>query len=105
MIDFSKPVQKKDGAPAKVLARHGDYVWIDDGNGPATYRASEAEKILINVPEPVVLWHNVYTDGRKCYRHETREAADASASLERIALLKTTYSPGHATVEIVEERK
>ncbi|MFA5952951.1 MAG: hypothetical protein WC807_22070 [Hyphomicrobium sp.] len=105
MIDFSKPVQtKKGGGKVTVLARYGDWLWLEDGAGPSTWSLETAEATLINVPEPVVSWHNVYRSGI-AYGYGTHKEADKTADNCRLALLKLTYSPGHATVEIVEERK
>jgi hypothetical protein len=119
MIDFSKPVQTRDGKPVEIISTKAGFTknlivgYVGTETKTRSFTATGRywredlaphDFDLINVPEPVVSWHNVYRGG-VAYGHETHKEADKNADNCRIALLKLTYYPGHATVEIVEERK
>lgn len=80
MIDFSKPVETKDGRKVRVLTstmKNPEYpvvVIITDAEGneySETYAASgalynhrdDAEDDLVNVPEKRTLWLDIFDDG------------------------------------------
>jgi hypothetical protein len=116
MIDFTKPVQTRDGRPVEIITTKGRGHWpvlgyIGDDADVRTWTMDGIFAVtgahpnnLINVPEAVVGWVNVYErlqtmgDG-----WITKEAAD-SCAINRTALLKLTYIKGNATVEIIEEK-
>lgn len=116
MIDFSKPVQTRDGRPVEIITTKGRgtypvlgyagdsailFTWTTDGKLLAA-NMEEVAVNLVNVPEPVVGWVNVYAG--EGFFHASRDQADRSFRLSRRALLKLTYTKGNATVEIIEEK-
>ena len=119
MIDFTKPVQTRDGRPVEIITTKGRgtypvlgyagdsailFTWTEGGK-LLTAHVEAAATDLINVPEPVVGWLNVYpNDNGAAVQHTTYDTAQDRASPGRIALLKFTYIKGNATVEIIEEK-
>lgn len=102
-IDFSKPVQTRDGRKARVICTdkkdsrsvialiEGDdggtesvYVYYTDGRGSL---ALEYTFDLINVPEKIVGYVNIYPNRYNQY-HKDKGTADACASKARIACIK-----------------
>lgn len=106
MIDFTKPVQTRDGDSVEIIKTDGRHpfqivgylkgynwpvAWSVDGSYRGDGRTSR--KDLINVPEPVELWVNVYPQEENrampCSRsHNSRLGADEFAGNSRIALLR-----------------
>ena len=66
MTDFSKPIQTKDGLPAKVIADYGNWLWINccwlGTERPWTFSISEANENFINVPEPKTIFLREYAN-------------------------------------------
>lgn len=99
-LDLTKPVQTRDGRAVRILCtdRKGKYPiiglmpdrddgscemlisWSGDGHygGAANYKALD----LVNVPQVIEGWVNVYPDAISIL-HPTRAEADRNASLPR----------------------
>lgn len=109
-IDWTKPVQTKKGVPVTVLtteARHsvykvmayvGEEDWISSFmvDGRYTYAQDGHPKDLENIPEPkkeYVMYINVYPDG-KTFVHESREKADETSNVKRIACKRLVIIEG-----------
>jgi hypothetical protein len=119
MIDFTKPVQTRDGRPVEIITTKGrshqpvlgyieDNVLADYWSAGGEYigAGTVSEVDLINVPEPVVWWVNVYPE--RCgavVQHASLAPAQKFARGDRLALLKLAYTKGNATVEIIEEKE
>lgn len=113
-VDYTKPVRwVDDKSAAEVLKVNADgSAWVIERNGCRAFLYHRngtwaGVAAIENIPEPIVCWVVVWKDGATfSVGHESwcREklAFPGSASL---ALLKLTYTPGHASVEIIEERK
>lgn len=108
-IDLTKPLQTRDGQPFTLLFTNGRGLlpvggYVDDDKHITSYTAdgrfrtdkSESPCDLINVPEPVVGWLNLYAHDQIAYGsvNESRALADITAAPGRLALLKITYTPG-----------
>lgn len=108
-IDWTKPLQTRDGQPFTLLFRNGrglfpvgGYVGNDKHISPYTEEGrsyvdrSESPLDLINVPEAVVGWLNLYAHDQIAYGGitESRACADRASHPNRLALLKITYTPG-----------
>ena len=107
-IDFTKPVQTKNGRKVRVLCtdRDGPYPvigWFDDGKFIKSYTSEgrhiigeESPLDLMNVPEEVTVdtWLNFY-DTHPGYR--TKEEAVRASGRDRRATLhiKRTVPVGH----------
>ena len=107
MIDFTKPIQTKAGAPARVIAQDGDWIWVVVGedNPGVIYGFCSAEKTFVNVPETKAWWVNVYQHGFGD-AFTRQEGADFSANPSRQALWKITYTKGQQpTIEVVWEKE
>ena len=68
--------------------------WCKDGR---RYADSQFDKVndLINVPERIERWVNVYGEGAIVQLHETKEMADKYASKQgRIACIKISFTVG-----------
>ena len=115
MVDWSKPIQRRDGAPAELMGvvrsgnraryfvkfclgtNHEDWeICLEDG---IVYSPENGAHNIINVPEPErVLYINIYeskSNGSICtYGYHSRKDADEKASPNRIACVRLTYHPG-----------
>jgi hypothetical protein len=108
-FDPTKPVQTRDGRKARIICTDlndcdGEKIvaLISYGDGheePSTfypdgkyYRSRECTDDLINVPEMISYWMNVYPSGLPGYL--TREAADAVAKCGRTAVVEIRMSDG-----------
>lgn len=118
-IDFTKPVQTRDGKPARILCtdritRELPVVALIllEGNEQicsfhpdGRYRSdSDSDFDLINVPPKVVSegYSNVYRDGSTGKLHITKDAAQSQALSDAIGLIKiTTYDDGTFDIEKV----
>lgn len=49
---------------------------------------------LVNIPEKIKLWVNVYNDGIPCGVHHSRVKADSSAGSGRIACVEIEVTEG-----------
>jgi len=113
-LDKTKPVQLRDGRQVRnvcwdflfadgttriaaiVRDKSCDYQVQWDNNG-RYYHFSDtmSETDLINVPERIQGWINVYGEGAIVQFHETKEMADKYASKQgRIACIKINYTVG-----------
>lgn len=114
-LDLSKPVQTRDGRPVEIKFTDGrgtrpiagyigsSYVltsWRPDG-------ASSYDGIssidLVNVPETVSTWRNIYPGGKLGRCCTSRSQADEKAGDCRVAVLRIdlTGDRGYATVEAI----
>ena len=99
MIDFTKPVQTRDGRPVEIVMTNlrglfavAGYIgtnidlsrWTCDGK--YYLEQGESSLDLINVPEPVELWVNLNPRIAGGV-YGTRLIADSSARSDRLALL------------------
>ena len=108
-IDFSKPVQTRDGQKFEMLWIHGrgtypivGYVGEDDH--PSTFTAEgywtsskyPGDKDLINVPETRVVWVNAYPDGSDYQgaAEPSKKVADTCAGNDREARIRVEYTVG-----------
>lgn len=116
MIDFTKPVRwVDDKRPAEVLkANANGSAWVIEGNGNRAFlydRSGTWEGIAVveNIPEPGeprVTWVWQFADGSADpFRSESKAREYQAHTPFKPVLLKLTYVPGHASVEIIEERK
>lgn len=102
-FDPTKPVQTRDGRPARILATdlkssHGAIVAIVNTEGEERaihfhasghyFTETESAIDLVNVPEKrtIEFWLNVYPD-ILAHRHDSKKAADLCASKHRIACI------------------
>ena len=111
-FDPTKPVQLRDGRPARVYATdaegdypiHGAYqgydgtwivgAWCTNGLCALEQIMDRNERFdLVNVPEKIVQYLNVYpsNDG---YAYPTREQADRAATKGRIACPRVEFGTG-----------
>jgi hypothetical protein len=109
MIDFTKPVQTRDGRKVRILCTdrkdnrpivglvpgNGDeqiYSWHACGN----YVSNEHCLDLINVPEKLVAYVNMYPrNGMFSVEvSPTKPHADSVATSERIACIRVEYEVG-----------
>lgn len=111
MIDFTKPVQTRDGLKAVIISTNDtpfhtqrvvaavnrpEYGWVVERfyeNGRWT-RGGESKMDLQNVPETGTCWLNIYQDARHGSAWSSREAADRAATKARIACVEVTYTVG-----------
>lgn len=110
MIDFTKPVQTKDGREVVIHTTKGvstqypivgeyrtwDGRWLREAwTSSGTYGMSGKETImdLINVPEKRVMYVNVY-DPAIWGCHNSREDADQKALEGRLACVRVEYTEG-----------
>lgn len=113
MIDYSKPIRFKDGTPAQVIALDAGAAWVTWGSEQTAYLFNAdgyrargfPPGVLENVSELVVSWHTAYKHGIYRWVGEEEARSDFLSNERARALLKVTYEPGNASVEIVEERK
>lgn len=107
-FDPTKPVRTRDGTPARIIATDakGEYPIIalvgDDEEDPFTFTAEgrywtgneESGQDLVNAPETVERFYNVYLDGQM-WPHDDRASADgAIGASSRIALVRMTFEDG-----------
>jgi hypothetical protein len=117
MIDWTKPVRwmDKDNTPGKVLmAFPNGEAWVTSTDERFAYKFDAngfcyGVTPIENIPEPVeprVTWVWQFGDGSaEVFRSESKARGYIVIDGFRAALLKLTYTPGHASVEIIEERK
>lgn len=107
MIDIKKQYRTRDGREVRIYATDGkgpasvvhgaikyadgwvQHTWFADG----MYHYTQSCRDLIEVKPRIKreVWVNVYDDGPLCSQpYETREKADAWASLRRIACVRLT---------------
>lgn len=112
MIDWTKPIQTRDGYPVRILCidartdrpvvglvifnaniKEDVYTWFTNGS----YSVSKHSRDLINVPVKHEGWLNIYpTNGIEGYFYKTKEEADNAASIimKRIACIKIEFTEG-----------
>lgn len=116
-IDWSKPVQTRDGRPVEIITAkaRGQYsmlgyigdrpaLWAWDRDGRWSAHSSPDVNDLINVPEERELWLNVYEDGEG-YAHVTRTLAEngerirVDKTIPRIACVHVKYRVGEGLTD------
>lgn len=109
MIDWTKPVQTRDGRKARVICtdmrggvgqltvvvliehQDGEYVVTTRANG--WFWAGGMACEIVNVPERTELWTNMYENGTaRCYL--SRSIADRVAGDDRIGVIRITLEDG-----------
>lgn len=111
-IDWNKPLQTNEGEQARLLGvLNGDtYIVAVTDNETDYEHAYEYNKLgeclyeddegrfdifnLVNTPQKLTRWLNIYPDGRYVHFHETRQEADESANNKRIACIKVEFEEG-----------
>lgn len=118
-IDFNKPVQTRDGRKVRVLCTDakGDepiialVLYINGVEGLHRFGADggyfagsdQADELdLVNVPESVVRWGNVYLDGVGVLL-DSRRGADGIPHQGRLAVLRITYEDGKPVSVALED--
>jgi len=120
-LDLNEPVQTKNGKPVRIVCtdfkngttpvlgimydaiedREQIYMYSSDGRFYANTEGSPYD--LVNVPKPVVSYHNVYDTGMSPGYRSHDKAEEYSNALCR-ATIKITYTRGKgATAEVVKE--
>ena len=102
-IDWTKPVQTRDGRKVRVLCTDGPkrspvigivdgntYPSIWDGKGKNASSATD----LINVPEKRVVWVNMYPGDHGSYGYDEKAIADDYCGLHREACIRVEYEVG-----------
>ena len=110
-FDPTKPVQTRDGRPARIVCTDATGVLpivalVDDGGAEIVIRyhptgrrqdvRAQRDDDLINIPERHVRWFNIYL-GRLCcdgYGYTTKEEADQQEGLGRIACVRIEFEEG-----------
>lgn len=104
-IDFNKPVQTRDGRKVRILCTDGPNEkrpvagFVEGYVEPTTWEScgkfSERGNTLdlINAPERVEQWVNLYRSGSVGSTHNSRKNADGSAdsSARRTGVIRITY--------------
>lgn len=109
-IDVSKPVETREGHPARIIAsdvkteypiiavvkisEHKEVVRAYSKDGTFLMDGSPSKADLVNVPEKLTFygWLNVGTRGHEDGVFSTRDRADAFAKPDRIACLPLEIS-------------
>lgn len=109
-FDPTKPVQTRDGRKARIICTDAKkkqpivaLVLRSDGTEDVVYHnangfyyprsGAESEHDLINIPEQMIRWSNVYED-TAVGPFSSRQRADNSAAEYRIGILKLIYEDG-----------
>lgn len=114
MIDFSKPVQTRDGRKVRIYVTDGPYAeypvvgetidhdgmrWSCTWTLAGTFDEESPDKNcldLVNVPEEQFVYVNVYTtlDGLRCVGcYATRKIADRFSQQGRVGCLRINLEP------------
>lgn len=108
MIDLTKPVQTRDGLKAVIISvndaagqpvvaavreRNGWRIQRFYEDGLWTKLGGLGSNDLVNVPEKVKVWVNLYNE-TCCSVWPSKEIADLSAIKTRIACVEITYTVG-----------
>lgn len=109
-IDFTKPVQTRDGQPVTILTTkrehalypvvgmvNGDEVLVFTAKGCLFNNGMEHDLDLVNVQERHETWINIYHNEHGCpwvCPYQTKEEADYKAAPERIACVRIEYKIG-----------
>lgn len=102
-FDPTKPVQTRDGRPARIVATDAKVsnrpilVLITDPGGfeGIGYRflngrltpTGESIHDLVNIPVKKSGWINIYADWRYAVIYDNKEAADYTATVDRVACI------------------
>ncbi len=121
-IDFSKPVQTRDGRKVRILCvdRKSSqsivglitspvdgaeelHSWHEDGrrvHGAGWSGSNEAD--LINVPERLERWVNVYLSETGCF-YGTYGEARKEADADRLGVIRITFEDGKPVAVALED--
>ena len=103
MIDFTKPVQTRDGRPVRILCtdvylESGDSIaGIVDGQLLAWRNTGKymdslpTRHDLVQTKEKRVGWINIYPHAHVSNAHPSQERADAKARPDRVACVKVEW--------------
>ena len=113
MFDPTKPVQRRDGAKARIICTDRDYniytivALIGDSQEPEEFTAKgnysyrdemhdfKNDYDLINIPEKHVRYINIYDyDGTIFYSHKSKEEADNKQERGRLACIRVDFKEG-----------
>ena len=109
MIDWTKPIETRDGQPARVLCTDlksagypvivayeiqpgGESIESTDLEGFKL--TGQAKPFIRNVPEKGVRYVNIYRQCDFSANHRSRLEADSVASPDRIACVRVEYTEG-----------
>ncbi len=115
-FDPTKPVQTRDGRKARILAtdKTGGQPIIALVQDPLSrccqpheiaesfcsdgryfpYGTDESSKDLVNIPQKIVQWINIYKKTGVGCAHATREEADNIAMIDRVACIRIEVEEG-----------
>ena len=103
MIDWTKPVQTRDGRKVRLIGTDfdrtdGQCMVIELGDGIQGHRLPDGTplncgKPIINVPETRVVWVNMYPPANML-DYSTRQSADNGAGAHREACVRVPYTVG-----------
>lgn len=118
-FDPTKPHRQRNGLPAQAWPGPSGYLfgWMKinenhAGEESASWQSDgcwlmskcESPHDLVNIPEKIVRWVNVYgSSPGMFYVHFTREEARRNGGSDRIACLRIEFEPGEGLTD--EERK
>ena len=121
MIDFNKPVQTRDGRKVRILCTDansafpvvgliidgGEFDTLEtwDSTGCCYEKRTADEDDLINVPERVERWVNVYGHDLGAVRSSRAEADKQSSSPGRSGVIRITYEDGKPVAVALEDCK
>lgn len=104
-IDFTKPVQTRDGRAVTILTEerahstfpvvgllNDEHIVTFTSEGKFVFNGREHGMYLVNVPVKHVrkVWLNMYPGYSGTVAHETKESADECAPPNRIACVRVT---------------
>lgn len=101
-LDLSKPIQLRDGTPAHFIGKRlsGSLVIeveceivYRNHDGSETHRG-ESSNDLINVPEKIVRWANIYECQWRATFHDSRGEANRQQESGRIACIRIEFTRG-----------
>ena len=112
MIDFTKPVQTRDGKPVRVLCtdKAGGHcivgivqhdtcdtvrTWTKDG---LYWKASVSKYDLVQAPVKRSVWLNMYPDRVISYKDKVN--ADMHAMQDRVACIEVHYTEGEGLEDV-----
>jgi hypothetical protein len=107
MIDFTKPIQTRDGHPVEIISTNlrgphpvigyvGNSKTFDQWTAEGKYALGAGCFDLVNVPEKRVIWLNVYERGM-ITRHDSRHLADewvTRTASKRTECIRVEYEVG-----------
>ena len=105
LLDFTKPITTRTGLKVRILCTNGNganpvvFQLVDTNDikmcnlSGLRYQTTVTEFDLINVPEKITRWVNIYSD-RPGAVFFLRKDADVCAASARIACIKIEFTEG-----------